>query len=75
MGAMVIAIPMTFLYVVLVPARSTIQGFLAWWIWRNYYLVNLPTLQKRVRVLSDWALDIFFKRDVTMLKTLAEEKY
>ena len=51
-----------------------LQGFLAWWIWRNYYLVNLPTLQKKVRVLSDWALDIFFKRDVTMLKTFAEEK-
>ncbi|MGB8024774.1 MAG: NAD(P)/FAD-dependent oxidoreductase [Nitrososphaeraceae archaeon] len=51
-----------------------VQGFLAWWIWRNYYLVNLPTLQKKVRVLADWVLDIFFKRDVTMLKTLAEEK-
>jgi NADH dehydrogenase FAD-containing subunit len=51
-----------------------VQGFLAWWIWRNYYLVNLPTLQKKVRVLADWVLDMFFKRDVTMLKTLAEEK-
>jgi NADH dehydrogenase len=51
-----------------------VQGFLAWWIWRNYYLVNLPTLQKKVRVLADWMLDIFFKRDVTMLKTLAEEE-
>jgi NADH dehydrogenase FAD-containing subunit len=29
-----------------------VQGFLAWWIWRNYYLVNLPTLQKKVRVLA-----------------------
>src|SRR6188472_1227309 len=26
-----------------------VQGFLAWWIWRNYYLVNLPTLQKNIR--------------------------
>ena len=51
-----------------------VQGFLAWWIWRNYYLANLPTLQKKIRVLSDWMLDIFFKRDVTMLKTFVEEK-
>jgi NADH dehydrogenase len=51
-----------------------VQGFLAWWIWRNYYLVNLPTLQKKIRVMSDWMLDIFFKRDVTMLKTFVEEK-
>ena len=51
-----------------------VQGFLAWWIWRNYYLVNLPTLQKKIRVMSDWILDIFFKRDVTMLKTFVEEE-
>jgi NADH:quinone reductase (non-electrogenic) len=51
-----------------------VQGFSAWWIWRNYYLVNLPTIQKKVRVLADWTLDIFFKRDVTMIKVLVEEE-
>src|SRR5215207_8266895 len=47
-----------------------VQGFIAWWIWRMYYLANLPTLQKKLRVMADWTLDIFFKRDVTMLKTI-----
>ena len=51
-----------------------VQGFLAWWIWRNYYLANLPTLHKKIRVLVDWIIDIFFRRDVTMLKTFAEGK-
>ena len=51
-----------------------VQGFLAWWIWRNYYLAHLPTLHKKIRVLADWITDIFFRRDVTMFKTLAEEK-
>jgi len=51
-----------------------VQGFLAWWIWRNYYLANLPTIQKKMRVLADWILDIFFRRDVTMLKPIAEQK-
>ncbi|MFZ0510096.1 MAG: FAD-dependent oxidoreductase [Candidatus Nitrosopolaris sp.] len=51
-----------------------VQGFLAWWIWRNYYLANLPTLHKKIRVLADWIIDIFFRRDVTMLKTFAEVK-
>jgi hypothetical protein len=51
-----------------------VHGFLAWWIWRNYYLANLPTLHKKIRVLVDWIIDIFFRRDVTMLKTLAEIK-
>jgi NADH dehydrogenase len=49
-----------------------VQGFLAWWMWRMYYLANLPTLQKKLRVMADWTLDIFFKRDVTMLKTFLE---
>ena len=51
-----------------------VQGILAWLIWRSYYLVHLPTLQKKIRVLADWILDIFFKRDVTMLKTFIEEE-
>jgi NADH:ubiquinone reductase (H+-translocating) len=51
-----------------------VQGFMAWWIWRMYYLANLPTLQKKLRVMADWTLDIFFKRDVTMLKTIVEER-
>ena len=51
-----------------------VQGFLAWWIWRNYYLANLPTIQKKIRVFADWTLDIFFKRDVTMLRPLVEQK-
>lgn len=51
-----------------------VQGLLAWLIWRGYYLINLPTLQKKIRVLADWTLDMFFKRDVTMLKTFVEEE-
>lgn len=51
-----------------------VQGFIAWWIWRTYYLANLPTFQKKIRVMADWTLDIFFKRDVTMLKSFVEEK-
>jgi NADH:quinone reductase (non-electrogenic) len=51
-----------------------VQGFFAWWVWRNYYLANLPTIHKKVRVLADWILDMFFKRDVTMFRGLVEEK-
>jgi len=42
-----------------------VEGFLARWIWRNYL---------GRWVFADWTLDIFFKRDVTMLKPLAEQK-
>ncbi len=45
-----------------------IQGFAAWAIWRFYYLFTLPTPQKKLRVMVDWFVDLFFKRDVTRLK-------
>jgi NADH dehydrogenase len=51
-----------------------VQGFVAWWMWRSYYLANLPTLQKKLRVLVDWTIDFFFKRDVTMLKTILDDE-
>ncbi|MBV9179627.1 MAG: FAD-dependent oxidoreductase [Nitrososphaeraceae archaeon] len=51
-----------------------VHGFIAWWIWRSYYLGNLPTIEKKLRVMVDWTLDLLFKRDVTRLKTFAEEE-
>jgi NADH dehydrogenase len=46
-----------------------IHGFLGWAIWRFYYLSTLPTMQKKLRVMVDWFIDLLFKRDVTRLKT------
>jgi NADH:ubiquinone reductase (H+-translocating) len=46
-----------------------VHGFLGWVIWRFYYLSTLPTVQKKVRLMVDWFIDLLFKRDVTRLKT------
>lgn len=46
-----------------------IHGFLAWAIWRFYYLYTLPTMQKKIRVMVDWFIDLLFKRDVTRLRS------
>jgi NADH:ubiquinone reductase (H+-translocating) len=51
-----------------------VHGFTAWWLWRSYYLGNLPTLEKKLRVSVDWFIDLFFKRDVTRLKTLTAKR-
>jgi NADH:ubiquinone reductase (H+-translocating) len=51
-----------------------VHGFTAWWLWRSYYLGNLPTLEKKLRVAVDWFIDLFFKRDVTRLKTLTVKR-
>ena len=50
-----------------------VHGFTAWWFWRLYYLLNLPTVEKKLRVMVDWFIDLFFKRDVTRLKTPSED--
>jgi NADH:ubiquinone reductase (H+-translocating) len=50
-----------------------VHGFTAWFFWRFYYLSTLPTVQKKLRVMTDWFIDLFFKRDVTRLKTPLEE--
>ena len=52
-----------------------VHGFLAWAIWRFYYLSTLPTIQKRMRVMVDWFIDLLFKRDVTRLKTSVDENF
>jgi NADH dehydrogenase len=46
-----------------------VYGFTAWWLWRFYYLGNIPTIEKKLRVMIDWFVDLFFYRDVTRLKT------
>lgn len=43
----------------------TVSGFLAWLLWRSYYLLRLPTLLRKVRVAIDWGLDLVFPPDVT----------
>jgi NADH dehydrogenase len=47
-----------------------ISGFPAWFMWRSYYLMRLPRVEKRLRVLIDWTLDLFFPRDIVQLKVV-----
>jgi len=50
-----------------------ISGFWAWLIWRNVYLSKIPTLDKKIRVLLDWVIDLFFDRDISRLKLMKRE--
>lgn len=43
------------------------SGFLAWWLWRTVYLLKLPRFDRKVRVMLDWTLDLFFPRDLNHL--------
>jgi len=46
-----------------------LSGFLAWFLWRTIYLMKLPGLDRKVRVATDWTLDLFLKPDIVQLKT------
>jgi len=40
------------------------SGLLAWLMWRAIYLAKLPGLERKVRVLVDWVIELFFPRDI-----------
>jgi len=40
------------------------SGFIAWWMWRSVYLLKLPGLAKKLRVMVDWTLDLLFGREI-----------
>ena len=42
------------------------SGLLAWFMWRFIYLSKLPGMEKKVRVSLDWAIDLFFPRDIVL---------
>ena len=46
-----------------------ISGFLAWWLWRTIYLMKLPGLDRKLRVATDWTLDLVLPPDIVQLET------
>jgi len=40
------------------------SGLFAWLLWRGIYLSKLPGLERKVRVFSDWVIELFFPRDI-----------
>jgi NADH:ubiquinone reductase (H+-translocating) len=40
------------------------SGLLAWFMWRAIYLSKLPGLERKIRVLMDWTIELFFPRDI-----------
>tara|TARA_B100000029_G_scaffold43961_1_gene40647 strand:+ start:614 stop:2002 length:1389 start_codon:yes stop_codon:yes gene_type:complete len=51
-----------------------VSGFMAFILWRNLYLSKIRGWNKRLRIWLDWNLDLFFKRDISRLKTMKKTK-
>lgn len=43
----------------------TVYGRVAWFMWRTVYLFKFISKSKRVRIMFDWTMQLFAKRDVT----------
>jgi NADH:ubiquinone reductase (H+-translocating) len=49
---------------------TKVRGFPAWFVHRTYHVFLVPTIGRRARILSDWTLALFFRRDVVQLGSL-----
>jgi NADH dehydrogenase len=45
-----------------------LSGLPAWLLWRAYYLAQMPTLGRKVRIFVEWTWGMFFPNDITHLR-------
>jgi NADH dehydrogenase len=45
----------------------SLSGLPAWLLWRAYYLSQMPTLRRKLRIFVEWTWGMFFPTDITHL--------
>jgi NADH dehydrogenase len=51
-----------------------LTGFPAWWLRRTYYLFQMPRWERRLRIVLDWTVALFFRPDVTKVGLRVERE-
>jgi NADH dehydrogenase len=51
-----------------------LRGFLGWFVARTYHLYQLPLVSRRLRVVVDWTVALFFPRDIVELSVLGHPR-
>ncbi|MER6626093.1 NAD(P)/FAD-dependent oxidoreductase, partial [Streptomyces sp. NPDC000931] len=54
--------------------KIKLNGRLAWYAHRSYHLLAVPTFNRKLRVLSDWTLAFFLRRDFAALPEMSEPR-
>jgi len=49
-----------------------LKGWPAWFMHRTYHVSRVPTLSRKARVVADWTLALFFKREIVSLWSMHE---
>jgi NADH:ubiquinone reductase (H+-translocating) len=51
-----------------------LRGFPGWFVTRTYHLYQLPLLSRKLRVVVDWTVALFFRRDLAELGGLGHPR-
>jgi NADH:ubiquinone reductase (H+-translocating) len=51
-----------------------LKGWVAWFMHRSYHLSRIPSLNRKVRVVVDWTLALFLRREVVSLGQVHEPR-
>jgi NADH:ubiquinone reductase (H+-translocating) len=51
-----------------------LRGFTAWWIRRSYYLLVIPRMAQRIRLVFEWTLALFFAPPLSKLDLRTERE-
>lgn len=51
-----------------------LTGFVAWWFRRTYYLFQMPRWDRRLRIVLDWTVALFFRPDITKVELRVERE-
>jgi len=49
-----------------------LSGFPGWFVTRTYHLFQLPLVSRKLRVVADWTVALFFRRDIAELSMLGK---
>ncbi len=50
------------------------SGLFAWLMWRGIYISKLPGLERKVHVLADWIVELFFPRDIVQTLSVTRDR-
>ena len=51
-----------------------LRGWPAWFMHRTYHMTRMPTFNRKVRVIADWTLALFFQREIVSLGAFANPR-
>lgn len=49
-----------------------LRGWPAWFMHRTYHMSRVPTVNRKIRVIVDWTLALFFNREIVSLGEMAQ---